>query len=67
MIHLKSGCFILVAESETKSGVFYYERKPHTADMRKYYMTHLPYGMTRKDIEKMDDFDLKRMSDILSE
>ena len=41
--------------------------KEYITDMRKYYMTHLPYGMTRKEIEKMDDFDLERMSDILSE
>ena len=39
----------------------------HIAEMRRYYMTHVPKGMNKKQIERMSARQIEEMDDILSE
>ena len=39
----------------------------HIKDMSTYYLTHLPYGMTKADIASMTDRELEDMANIMSE
>lgn len=39
----------------------------HIKDLREYYLSHLPYGMSRSDITSMTDRELENMDDIMSE
>ena len=41
--------------------------KEHIDELREYYLSHLPYGHTRADIETMDDRDLEDMDYFLNE
>ena len=39
----------------------------HIKDLREYYLSHLPHGLSRTDINSMTDRELEDMNDILSE
>ena len=39
----------------------------HIKDLREYYLSHLPHGMSRTDITSMIDRELEDMNDIMSE
>ena len=39
----------------------------HIEELRRYYVNHVPIGMSRKTIEMMDEKQLEELHDILSE
>lgn len=41
--------------------------REHINDLRAYYKKHVPAGMTRRNIEEMDDLDLELMNDVMTE